>query len=209
MDGSGNKIMKNNNNHYIRDNSTKTLSTFALLLILILFGCNQESEITSPVDTGPDHQYKLIQLPAPKSGLQIETEYTVYKWIEGEEGGRFNASYSYQSNSGQVDQYSNLRFYPRAFSYDEKRISQTFNTEGAAMKFGPSMQFGGIVELSYTIYGIDVSNLDPNTLDFVYIDANGNMVPVNYEYVTMDVNTGTLKVKNAELPHFSRYGFVN
>jgi hypothetical protein len=132
----------------------------------------------------------------------------VYKWIDGEEGGSFYAEYSYQSNSGPVDQYSTLVFYENAFD-NSKQISQTFNHEGAAMKFGPSMQFQATVKYTYTIYGADLTGLDPNTLDFVYIDANGNMYPVPYESVSMDQNTGMLQVVKAELPHFSRYGFVN
>ena len=66
-----------------------------------------------------------------------------------------------------------------------------------------------IVEYTYKIYGLDLTGVNPNTLDFVYIDAIGNMYAVDYEYVEMDLNTGMLKVKNAILPHFSRYGFVN
>ena len=186
----------------------KKLLTFLLFSALIFFGCNQESEITSPLDTGPDHQYKLIPLPAPLSGLQIETDYTVEKVIDGQEGGSFYAEYFYQSNSGTVSQYSTLEFSAGAFN-DEKTITQTFNNEGAAMGFGPSLQFQATVKYSYTIYGADLTGLDPTTLNFVYLDANGNMIPVNYEYVCMDVNTGMLEVKNAELPHFSRYGFVN
>ena len=85
----------------------------------------------------------------------------------------------------------------------------TFNTGGAAMEFGPPMQFQAVVEYTYKITGIDLTGVNPNTLDFVYIDANGNMYSVEYDYVQMDQTTGMLKVVNAVLPHFSRYGFVN
>jgi len=61
----------------------------------------------------------------------------------------------------------------------------------------------------YKITGLDLTGVNPNTLDFVYIDASGNMYTVEYDYVTMDAATGMLKVVNAVLPHFSRYGFVN
>jgi hypothetical protein len=186
----------------------KKLLTFLLFSVFLLIGCNQESEITAPVDTGTNHQYKLISLPAPAAGLQIESAHTEYKYIDGEEGGTFYAEYSYQSNNGTVSQYSTLNFYEEAFS-GLKNISQTFSSEGAAMVFGPSMQFQATVKYTYTIYGADLTGVNPNTLDFVYIDANGNMINVQYDYVDMDQNSGMLKVVNARLPHFSRYGFVN
>jgi hypothetical protein len=185
----------------------KKLLTFLLFSIFLFIACNQESEITSPVDGGSEHQLTLIQLPLPSGVLAVETQ-TYYKDINGTYGGEFSADYSYQSSSGTVSQYSILDFDPGAFS-GVKTISQTFNTGGAAMEFGPSMQFQATVKYTYTITGADLSGINAATLDFVYIDANGNMYPVNYESVSMDETTGMLQVINAELPHFSRYGFVN
>ena len=185
----------------------KKLLTFLLLSALAFFGCNQESEITSPVNTGTNTQLKLITLPLPSSGLTIDAQ-TFTKYINGYYGGVFSAEYHYQSYSGTVSQYSTLDFSNGAFS-GTKEISQTFNTGGAAMEFGPSMQFQADVEYSYKITGVDLTGVNPNTLDFVYIDSNGNMYPVEYESVSMDENTGMLKVVAAKIPHFSRYGFVN
>ncbi len=190
-----------------KDKLMKKLLTFLIFSALVFFGCNQESEITSPVDTGSNKQLKLISLPLPSSGFTVESQ-TFTKWINGDNGGEFYSEYSYQSNSGTVGQFSKLNFDPGAFS-GWKNISQTFNTGGAAMEFGPSMQFQADVEYTYEITGVDLSGVNPNTLDFVYIDANGNMYPVQYESVSMNINTGSLKVVDAVIPHFSRYGFVN
>ena len=71
------------------------------------------------------------------------------------------------------------------------------------------MQFNVPVDYTLTITGLDLTGVNPNTLDFVYIDVNGNMYSVQKEYVIMDLSNGMLKVKNAKLNHFSRYGFVN
>jgi hypothetical protein len=185
----------------------KKLLTFLLFSALVFFGCNQESGITSPVDTGQILHKKLITLPLPSSGLTPETM-TYHKEINGNYGGEFYADYTYQSSTGIVNQYSTLDFDPGAFT-GVKNISQTFNTGGAAMEFGPSMQFQAEVEYSYKITGVDLSGINPATLDFVYIDANGNMYSVVYESVSMDAATGMLEVVDAEIPHFSRYGFVN
>jgi len=185
----------------------KYLINLALFSILFFSGCYEESGITSPVDSGSGHQLKLIQLPTSFNGLAVET-ITYSKDINGNYGGEFSAQYSYQSNSGTVSQYSTLVFDAGAFS-GVKTITQTFNTGGAAMDFGPPMQFQATLKYTYKITGVDLSGVNPATLTFVYIDANGNMYPVNYESIEIDEATGMLKVVNAELPHFSRYGFVN
>ena len=187
----------------------KKLLTFSLLSFLLFFGCNQESEITSPVDNSPNSQLKLISLPTPSGGLNIENDYTAYKSIDGSVGGSFWASYSYKGGpNNMVYMTSGLNFPANSFT-GTKNISQTFSSTGASMVFGPPMQFNTTVYYSLKIGGLDLTGVNPETLDFVYIDANGNMHPCEYDYVMMDENSGTLMVRKAKLNHFSRYGFVN
>jgi len=186
----------------------KKLLTFLLFSALVFFGCNQEGEITSPDNIGSSPQLKLISLPAPTSELTVEDEYTEYMIINGGKGGVFSAGYSYQGTNGLVYQISILEFEVGSF-YGTKTISQTFSTTGAAMVFGPLMQFQKEVKYTFKVSGLDLTGVNPNTLDFVYIDASGNMYPVEYNYIGMDVISGTLKVAGAQLDHFSRYGFVN
>jgi len=191
------------------DKTMKKLLILSLFSVLFYFGCNQESEITSPGNTESNPQLKLISLPVPSSGLTVEDEYTVFKDINGTVGGSFWASYSYQGGPrGTVYMSSGLSFPANSFS-GVKNISQTFSSTGAAMVFGPPMQFNTTVYYSLKIGGLDLTGVNPETLDFVYIDANGNMYSVEYDYIAMDVNSGTLIVAGAELNHFSRYGFVN
>jgi hypothetical protein len=179
--------------------------TSALLLTLLFFlGCDQITEINAPQERIINKH--LISLPK-RIGLGVESQ-TYYKYINGYYGGEFQQSYSYQSGSGTIYQFADLDFNSGVFS-GTKNISMTFNTGGAAMEFGPSTQFQAEVEYTYKITGLDLTGVNPATLDFVYIDVNGNMYTVDYDYVTMDANTGMLKVVNAILPHFSRYGFVN
>jgi hypothetical protein len=177
-----------------------------LLSVLFLFGCEQGGVDIITAPTEPLHNLKLISLPTSLAVQEIHTE---YKWINGDDGGWFGEQFTYDGGPlGNVTIYSTLHFPQYAFS-GWKNISQSFDTETASIVFGPSMQFNVPAEYTLTIYGVDLNGVDPNTLTFVYIDSNGNMYPCDYEYVTMDVNTGMLKVKDAELNHFSRYGFVN
>ena len=192
-----------------RINQMIRLLTFALFSALIFFGCNQESETTSPADNSPNSQLKLISLPVPSGGLGVEILVTQYKEIDGDEGGRFEAEFSYQGGPfGEVTVKSKLDFKEDAFE-GIKNISQTLDTDLAVMSFGPSMQFNERVKVDLRIEGLDLSNVDPTTLDFVYIDNNGSTHFVEYDELTMDVSNGRVDLDNAILPHFSRYGFVH
>ena len=187
----------------------KKLLILSLFSFLLFFGCNQDSGVTSPINNSSNSQLKLISLPAPSGGLNIETLITKSKYIDGRYGGEFNADIGYQGGPyGYIDIDSDLDFNDYSFE-GTKVISQTLDTDFALVTFGPSIQFNRAVEYDLRIEGLDLSNVNPKTLDFVYVDSNGNMYAVDYDNVTMDASTGMLKVKNAELNHFSRYGFVN
>jgi hypothetical protein len=184
----------------------KHIISFLLVALLFLLGCDQVNEINAPQDQILNKQ--LISLPLP-TGLVVEDLHTEYKDINGYYGGWFSEAFSYQGGTtGTVNINSTLHFFANSFT-GTKTITQTFNTETAAITFGPSMQFNIPVDYTLIITGADLTGVNPATLDFVFIDANGNMFYVDKDYVIMDLNTGMLKVKNAKLNHFSRYGFVN
>jgi len=183
----------------------KLITSTFLLTLLFFSGCDQVAEITAPQERVINKQ--LINLPQ-RVGLGVETQ-TYTQDVNGTNGGEFEQSYSYEnSTGGTVYQYAKLNFFPGAFT-GTKNISMTYNTGGAAMDLGPAMQFQAAVKYTYEITGADLTGINPSTLQFVYIDASGNMYAVDYDSVIMDPNTGMLKVTNAVLPHFSRYGFVN
>ena len=185
----------------------KHLISMLFIILLFLLGCDQVTEINAPQEKILNKH--IISLPkSVETGLGVEDLYTETKDIDGASGGWFGESFSYQGINGTVNINSILHFYANAFT-GTQTISQTFNTETAAITFGPPMQFNVPVDYTLIITGVDLTGVNPNTLDFVYIDANGNMYAVQKDYVMMDASTGMLKVKNAKLNHFSRYGFVN
>jgi hypothetical protein len=184
----------------------KQFISFLFVTLLLILGCEQVTDVNSPPEQILNK--KLIQLPTP-IGPGVENDYTQYKDINGATGGWFSATFYYQGGiNGTVNIISTLHFYANSFT-GTQTILQTFNTETAAITFGPSLQFNVPADYTLTITGLDLTGVNPNTLDFVYIDANGNMYAVQKDYVIMDLSTGMLKVKNAKLNHFSRYGFVN
>ncbi len=71
------------------------------------------------------------------------------------------------------------------------------------------MVFNTPVQYTLTVSGLDLTGVNPDSLDFVYVAQNGSITGVEYDAITANVATGTLAVVNAQLEHFSRYGFVN
>jgi hypothetical protein len=187
----------------------KKLLILSLFSALIFFGCNQESEILTPVEESHTPEYTLIPLPTPSGGLSIETIYTFSKDISGEQGGIFYNGFSYEGGPfGTVTVNSRLNFPANSFSgYEE--ITKTYNTDYATMEYGPSMPFNVPVLCGLRFYGLDLSGVNPETVKFVYIKTDGTIEEVEYESLSINVTSGYLYVKNAELNHFSRYGFVN
>jgi hypothetical protein len=186
----------------------KKFATLMLMVFVMLVGCAPEANVTSPDESAIKPQAQLIKLPALKSGLGIETELTKSKYINGYNGGTFAELFEFQCVTGNVLINSQLVFPAGAFS-GGKIITQTFDTETASLEFGPAMQFNIPVRYTLTVSGLDLTGINPATLDFVYVAQNGSITGVEYDSITMNVSTGTLKVTNAKLNHFSRYGFVN
>jgi len=190
-----------------RQNVMKRFITILTMFLLFVIGCTEQTGITSP-EQSPTQQLKLVRLPIPQ-GLSLETVFIEEKEINGNQGGYFVEQFSYQAtNNSTVSITSRLIFPAGAFS-GVKTITQTFNTETASLQFGPSMEFDLPVRYTLTITGLDLSGINTTTLSFVYIAPDGSITGVIYDSITVDTATNTIKVTNAQLNHFSRYGFVN
>ena len=59
--------------------------TIIIFSFLLLFGCNEESNVSSPIHEA-NRSYQLIKLP-PRAGLSVETTFSITETIDGEDGG--------------------------------------------------------------------------------------------------------------------------
>ncbi len=186
----------------------KKLMLIIALGTLFLFGCQDESSIVEPVDT---------QIQQPQTGKHwltfsdnqknsIEELYYLSKWINGTSGGGF-----YFHGTMSSDVYVAGQLYVPAGAYEgAKKMGVTLNSETVTADFSPSpTTFEKPVLYSIEYYGVDLSGINPNKVDFYYIDGNGKLVKAKYDNIVIDVDKGLLAVYKAQLPHFSRYGFVN
>jgi hypothetical protein len=187
----------------------KHLIGFLLVTLLLILGCNNESEVTSPVDDLKTESANWISLPSAE-GMQIENSFIVTKRINGAQGGFLTMSESYSGGSfGTVTIDAELVFEQGSYP-GNKDISMTNDDFECATTFEPSFEkFNRIVIYNITYTGIDLINVDPNNVKFAYIAPNGELEYAENEGIIVNVSTGTIQVINAVITHFSRYGFVN
>jgi len=186
------------------------LLALSLLLVSFFFGCNQETDITSPaISSSEQQEINWITLPSPV-GLSVNTlSFTVSELIDGSSGGELELEVEYEGGPfGEVEIDAELVIRPNSFTGTEE-ITMTITLEEGTVKFGPSMTFEKDLYFTLKYEGIDPTGVDPNTVKFCYIAADGSLVETENNGITVNSNEGTIKVKHALISHFSRYGFVN
>jgi hypothetical protein len=172
-----------------------------LLLVGITFlGCNDNLDNTIAPAPSSTELDKLI-------GSQLFTS----KLINGEIGGWVTVSQTYVNGAGnQSYVYARLRFLPGSFQGTEN-IEMVFDFEDVSVQFFPEMSFNRDVKLDLWFQGTDLQSLGYSTsgnVDFVYFDDNGNIELIENNYSKVNLSQNKIKVLNAELSHFSRYGWI-
>ena len=180
-----------------------TLTTL-LLFAVFLLGCADTP--LSPVKND-NHSYQMIKLPK-KSGMSVETEFSVTETIDGAVGGIVRLNESYVAADGHTV-YIDIKL---NFKHDSFTgvvdFTITADDEFAAVHFFPAMVFNIPVELDLKFEGLDLP-LTSGDYDFVFIDDFGNIEIVAFNAIHVDEPQGKVWVTKADIPHFSRYAFVN
>ncbi len=186
----------------------------ALLFILIFGfaffnGCVDSESIVAPEDTqikmqtsGPN----WITLPT-REGFSVETIISKTKNINGSSGGEIIIDYSYNGGiHGEVKIIAKLSFRSGSFS-GTKAITMTIDDVNGTITFSPSMNFNKDAELYLKLEGLNLYGINPGDIDFVYHNPSGGFAPIRYKEIKVDISSGTLELKEGNIPHFSRYGF--
>lgn len=188
----------------------KTFLLFSLIGI-IFFGCSDNSDNTNI--SAPTNINNLTKDQIFTSDQEIETAshiLSISKLIDGESGGELLIDTAYTNYQGrQIEVYGKLTIKESAFQGSEY-ITMKLNPESATIKFFPELVFENDVKLSVTYTGIDLVALGYTTsghYDFVFFDKGGIEITLNDES-KVDMDKQEIKVKNAKLEHFSRYGWL-
>jgi len=187
----------------------------AILVILALFviGCTDESNMIAPVDNTVINN-EVISSPnwislLPAEYQALKKDITVGKIIEGDEESLLEINTGYAGGPfGWISITASTRFQRYSFT-GERYVTMSINDDFGAATFTPSRVWDKPVIYNLTIQGIDLSNVDPSTVTFVYMSTDGNYYRAKYQSISVDKQSGKLQIINAELPHFSRWGFIN
>lgn len=162
---------------------------------LFLAGCSDQSSLVGPTQQISQQQGKvLIDLPVTGLFKSIKAS----EKIDGSVGGTVELNGKINDN---IEVHATLVIPAGAFT-GSRNISVKLDDKTASFKFGPSGTFDAPLSFSATISGVDAGN---SNLSFSYVDNSGNFSSVTTSGVGTD--SGTLYVNNAQLNHFSRYGW--
>ena len=198
-----------------------------MLFTVLLFACTSETElITSPeakvqtlekpvwVEAAEAQGLEVILLPTNTNITQYKVS-TVSKFISRDEEDLLETEYKYNTlNQKDVNVNVSLNVPSGALSEDKKlsmNINDLLETKYAVLQFGPhGTEFNTPVLLDFEVNGLDLSSWDSNRIPkLMYYNPDLNMwEEMNSEEIKIDVEQGTLKCINGELPHFSRFGFI-
>lgn len=89
-------------------------------------------------------------------------------------------------------------------------IEMEVDDETGVLTFTPPQEFYKNAILTYELSGLDMNIVNPDDVRFVYLAENGTYEEVDYKKLEIKIKKGLLsiKLKDAKLPHFSRYGFL-
>ena len=192
----------------------KNILTILLVTLVLLIGCdtapdfsvnNSENNLQASLSKITD--YELIPLPN-KSLLWMDSVFTISEVVDGLVGGRMIMEKYYIAEDGDsVLIKADLRIPEGAFQGTET-ITMTVDDEYAAIHFYPEMAFDETLNFFQSFEGLHLENYPTGTLDFVFIADDGSVELIKKNGVQVVVPQGIVRVQNAKLLHFSRYGWI-
>ncbi len=164
---------------------------------LFLAGCSDQSSLVGPTQQISQQQGRtLIDLPVTSLNKSIKAS----EKIDGAQGGIITLEGSLK---GDIKVSASLVIPADAFEGTLNR-SVSLDDKTASFKFGPSgTTFAKPLTFNATISGL---NLSGSSADFVYVENKGGLSAITND--ASGISDGNLYVVNAQLGHFSRYGWA-
>jgi hypothetical protein len=199
-------------------------------IILFFIGCSDYQNINSPefseasvkVNADPvnnlieeeaeilwDMEPQWLHYPAPEFGTVLSPFYTTSSWIYSDAPGFLHIVQTYADTLyNEVKIIAHMKFDSSAIQTDSLHVSMSICTQTATLEFAPHTEFNIPAKLNMRIEGFDFSCVDSSDIDFVYANDNGTIEPIEYKDLIIKVDAGTIQLKDAKIPHFSRFGFI-
>jgi len=190
----------------------KIIIVIFTVVVLSLFGCQDENLLVEPINISSYHKLSKIEsydsetTSVPNKLKIIRTKSFT---VDGSKGGLIFLKYIWKKGIyAGIKVEAKLKIPIGAFK-DSLTFDIIINPKLLSIQLCPSpFTFDKPVLLDLKYKGIDFSNIDPSNLDFKYISPSGHYVKTEYDYIKIDPIEKVLFVHNAVLPHFSRYGWT-
>ncbi len=188
-----------------------------------------ESESTqTELSSAVDQNLEFIAISDIYDDASLAKPTTVYEWISAEEGGELvlTKNWNIENNEdfdagemGAGDEYANhldykdkakiyisLEVLPAALDQDT-RLSLGLAENSLVMTFGPHGTFFNYdALLNIRVIGLNLLRAKNKTIDiYYYNEDDGSWKKIERDWIKVNYKLGLIIVKNAKLPHFSRY----
>ena len=182
----------------------KITLTALLLSALVLVGCADDSSFLSSNETQITQQSNSpnwVELPADLGqDFGVETEYSAQKLINGKHGGHIKLQFKIKRPGHEFGNYeikAKVKIQKHSFPDDEDRLfTITLDPINAYLNISPSPNtLYKHIKVDWEIKGIDVSDINPDTFDFIYIGDNNEILETVKLHLTVDYNKHKIKVK--------------
>ena len=185
----------------------KKLITTITMLLLFATGCSDQIGITSPEQSVQTQEVNWL-VSLPYKGLTVNSIHSASGLIDGSKGGDVDFKIEIPGGPfGKIKIDSKLDIEPNSFT-GILTIFTEIDDVNLLTTFGPHYTFDKPLKYTLKLEGIDLTGVNPDSVDFVYQSEDGSIHQCEYSKLEVDLNQGKVKVENAKLPHFSRYGFV-
>lgn len=174
----------------------KTKLTTLFLSTLLLIGCAEDSSFQTPADdqiNNNSNSPNYIQLP-DNEGISVENQFSVTEYVTKKDGGELIIDESYYGGPhGEVKVIAKFKLYKNTVK-KSSMITMTVDNESGAITFSPPTAFKKAADLYVKFEGLDLSNVDPDDVEFIVHNPDNNVYPVQYESIVVDVSSGTIEL---------------
>lgn len=190
-----------------------------LLVVVFLTGflfvsCNKDSSILEPEKEFALSKQQIDQKPEEEfvttSGYtKIRDKFSKSYTIDGDKGGKIIEKHTWTNGKDTMKLEAYLTIPKGAFD-DTLTFKLVFDPNLLSVHLYPSpFMFNIPLVLDLKFKGVYVDfEIDSDSLDFQYYNPNGTFENVDYKNIKWNSNSRTLMVFDAELHHFSRYGWT-
>jgi hypothetical protein len=171
---------------------------YILAVVFFFAGCSVEKDTIGPDFSQLEKSWLKIN-----TGLTVEEQISVCKVFNGASGGNFN----FNDKPDNIKINGKLVVPANSFSGDLE-ICITLDGQTTFITFAPEYEFTNPLFLDLTFRNVDLRGVNPEELEFYYIDDAGALQPAEYESQVIDIDKGILKITKVKIHHFSRYGWA-